>query len=137
MGTFNVEISMGDSEREHWTPLDALVDTGASIAAAPASVLREMGVTPLMRQTFRFAQGEVREMDVGQTWVRLEGKEVVTLVLFHDEGTPPLLGALTLEAAFVGVDPVGQRLVPVEGLMMRADPLTLAEAPLPTGTSST
>ena len=82
---------MGDSEREHWTPLDALVDTGASIAAAPASVLREMGVTPLMRQTFRFAQGGVREMDVGQTWVRLEGKEVVTLVLFNDEGTPPCL----------------------------------------------
>ena len=101
MGTFNVEISIGDSEREHWTPLDALVDTGASITAAPASVLREMGVTPLMRQTFRSAQGEVREM-------------------FNDEGTPPLLGALTLEAAFVGVDPVGQRQVPVEGLMMRA-----------------
>ena len=137
MGTFNVEISIGDSEREHWTPLDALVDTGASITAAPASVLREMSVTPLMRQTFRSAQGEVREMDVGQTWTRLEGKEVVTLVLFNDEGTPPLLGALTLEAAFVGVDPVGQRLVPVGGLRMRADLLHLADPLLPTGTAST
>ena len=91
-----------------------------------------------MRQTFRFAQGEVREMDVGQTWVRLEGKEVVTLVLLNDEGTPPLLGALTLEAAFVGVDAaVGQRLVPVEGLMMRADLLHPADPLLPTGTAST
>ncbi len=120
MGTFSVEISIGDSERKRWKPLDALVDTGASITAAPASVLRGLGVTPSMRQTFRFAQGEVREMDVGQTWVRVEEKEVVTLVLFNDEGTPPLLGALTLEAAFMGVDPVAQKLVPVKGLMMAA-----------------
>ena len=120
MGTFSVEIGIGDSQREHWTTLDALVDTGASITAAPASVLRELGVTPMMRQTFRFARGETREMDVGQTWVRIEGKEIVTLVLFNDEGTQPLLGALTLEAAFMGVDPVAQRLSPVEGLMMAA-----------------
>ena len=121
MGTFSVQISIGDTERESWVQLDALVDTGASITSAPASVLREMGITPLTRQTFRFAQGEVREMEIGQTWVRVEGKEVVTLVLFNDEGTSPLLGALTLEAIFMGVDPVGQQLVPVEGLMMRND----------------
>ncbi len=35
------------------------------------------------------------------------------------EGTQPLLGALALEGVFMGVDPVAQRLVPVEGLMMR------------------
>ena len=121
MGTFTVEIGIGDSERERWTQVEALVDTGASITAAPASLLRELGVAPSTRQTFRFAQGEVREMDVGQTWVRVEEKEVVTLVLFNDEGTPSLLGALTLEAAFMGVDPVGQKLVPVDGLMMGAD----------------
>ena len=34
--------------------------------------------------------------------------------------TPPLLGALTLEAAFMGVDPVAQKLVSVEGVMMGA-----------------
>ena len=29
-----------------------------------------------------------------------------------------MLGALALEALFLGVDPVAQRLVPVDGLMM-------------------
>jgi predicted aspartyl protease len=57
-------------------------------------------------------------MDVGQAWVRIEGEEIVTLVLFNEEGTTPLLGALALEGVFMGVDPVGQKLVPVEGLMM-------------------
>lgn len=118
MGTFSVRIAIGDQERQRWTTLDALVDTGASITSVPASVLRELGVEPITRKRFRFAQGETRSMDVGQTWIRVEGEEVVTLVLFNREGTPPLLGALALEALFVAVDPVAQKLVPAEGLMM-------------------
>ena len=118
MGTFSVRIAIGDQERERWTTLDALVDTGASITSVPASVLRDLGVEPITRKRFRFAQGETRSMDVGQTWIRVEGEEVVTLVLFNQEGTPPLIGALALEALFVAVDPVAQKLVPGEGLMM-------------------
>ena len=45
-------------------------------------------VEPLTRQSFQFGQGEVRLMDVGQTWVRIEGREVVTLVLFNDQREP-------------------------------------------------
>ena len=118
MGTFTVQIAIGDQDRGHWVTLDALVDTSASITSVPASVLRELGVAPITQERFRFAQGEIRTMDVGQTWVRVEGEEIVTLVLFNEEGTPPLLGALALEAVFMGVDPVGQKLVPVEGLML-------------------
>ena len=117
MGIFSVEIGIGDADRERWTQLNALVDTGASITSAPASVLRELGVEPSMRRRFESALGEAREMDVGQTWVRVEGEEIITLVLFNDEGTTPLLGALTLEAAFLGVDPVHRKLVSVAGLV--------------------
>lgn len=118
MGMFTVQIAIGDHERQQWTRLDALVDTGASITSVPSSVLRALGVVPMTQQRFRFVQGETRTMDVGQTWVRVEGRERITLVVFNEEGTTPLLGALALEAAFMGVDPVAQKLVPVEGLMM-------------------
>ena len=121
MGTFRVQINIGDSQGERWTSLDALVDTGASVVSAPASVLRDLNIAPIMRQTFRSAHGDVREMQLGRTWVRFEGREVMTLVVFNDEGSTPLLGALALEEAFLGVDPVGQRLVPVEGLLMSAE----------------
>ena len=56
-------------------------------------------------------------MTVGQTWVRTGDREVITLVLFNEEGTPPLLGALALEGMFLGVDPMGKRLVPMDGIM--------------------
>lgn len=118
MESLSIPISIGDQERERWTTLDALVDTGASITSVPASVLRDLGVAPMTRQNFQFGQGEVRLMDVGQTWMRIEGREVVTLVLFNEEGTLPLLGALALEGVFMGLDPVAKRLVPVAGLMV-------------------
>ncbi len=118
MGTFSVRIAVGDQERQRWITLDALVDTGASITSVPSSVLEGLDVEPMTQRRFRFAQGETRMMDVGQAWVRFEGEEVVTLVLFNEEGTPPLLGALALETAFMGIDPVAQKLVPVEGSMM-------------------
>ena len=119
MGIFSVEIEIGGQDRESWATVAALVDTGASITSAPASVLRELSVEPVAKQLFQFAQGETRLMDIGYARVRFEGHEIITQVLFNDEGTQPLLGAMALEGAYMGVDPIGKRLVPVPGLMMR------------------
>lgn len=118
MGTFYVTIGLGDVQGATWRTLDALVDTGASTTSVPASVLRQLGVRPLYTERFRFAQGEVREMPVGETRIRLAGREFTTQFVFNEEGTPALLGALALEAAYMAVNPVGQRLIPVEGLLM-------------------
>jgi hypothetical protein len=41
----------------------------------------------------------------------------VVLVVFAPEGTSPLLGATALENLSLGVDPVQQRLVPVNALL--------------------
>ncbi len=118
MGTFSVEIEISAQDNGRWQGMAALVDTGASITSAPASVLRELGVRPTTKQLFQFAQGETRVMDVGYAMLRFEGREIITQVLFNDEGTSPLLGAMALESAYMGVDPIAQRLIPVPGLMM-------------------
>jgi predicted aspartyl protease len=119
MGTFSVQIEIGDSARERWVTMDALVDTGSTMTSVPASLLGDLGVEPESSELFEFAQGEIRALEVGYTWVRVAGKEVMTPVMFNDEGTPALLGAIALESAFMGVDPVRQRLIPVRGLAMR------------------
>ena len=119
MGTFTIQIEIADPNRDRWTTLDALVDTGASITFAPASILQDLGVEPAAQQLFQFAQGETRQIDIGYARLRFEGKEIITPVLFNDEGSPPLLGAMALENAFMDVDPVANRLIPVPGLMMK------------------
>ena len=118
MGIFFVEIEIGDPAGQHWVGLEALVDTGASLTSIATSVLEDLGVRPLYTERFRFAQGEVRELPVGETRIRLAGKEFTTQFVFNEEGTPALLGALALEGAFLAVDPVGKRLISVEGLLM-------------------
>ena len=120
MGTFHVAIELGNEQGENWQTLDALVDTGASTTSVPADVLRRLGVRPVSTERFRFDQGEVQELPIGYTWIRFAGKELMTQVIFNAVGNSPLLGALALEAAYMAVDPVGQRLIPVECLLTKS-----------------
>ena len=94
--------------------MDALVDTGAFMTSVPASVLLSLGVQPVAKRRVRFGQGEVRELDYGQTWLRFNGQEIMTFILFNEEGTTPLLGSYALEGLFMAVDTVAQQLVPLE-----------------------
>ena len=120
MGTFRVPIEIGDPRGERYEQVEALVDTGATYTTAPASVLQRLGVTPHDRVPFILADGRRIERDVGQTWVRVDGKSVISLVVFAEEGVEPLLGAYTLEGVLLTVDPANQRLVPTPGLLMRS-----------------
>ena len=121
MGTFNVDMEIGDPDGTRFETVKALVDTGATFTSAPASMLRELGVAPLSEGTFTLADGSRSERQVGQTWMRLNGERFITPVIFADERSAPLLGAVTLEIFRLGVDPVGKRLIPVDGLLLRAD----------------
>ena len=118
MGTFFVEIEIGDSEGQRWVPVEALVDTGSSTCSLPSSVLADLGVSPSRQKRYCFAQGETRTMGVGQTYIRLMDEEFITDFIFNEEGTIPLLGALALESAHLAVDPHGNRLIPEDGILL-------------------
>ncbi len=122
MGTFRVPIEIGDPQGDRFERVEALVDTGASYSVLPASVLRQLEVTPHDHVTFILADGREIEREVGRTWVRIDGKTEITLVVFGEEGTEALLGAYTLEGLRLGVDPYNRRLVPTPGLLMTMRP---------------
>ena len=119
MGTFRVAIEIGDPQGQHFERVEALVDTGASYTVAPASLLRRLGVTPHDWVPFILADGRQIERDLGRTWVRIDGKAEITLVVFGEEGVEPLLGAYILEGLRLGIDPYNRRLVPKPGLLMQ------------------
>ena len=118
MGTFQVSIAVGDPEGQQYESLEALVDTGAAYSTLPGSLLRRLGVPSGRRVEFELADGTIIERDVGQTWVRINGATAIVPVVFAEEGSEPLLGAVTLGIFLLAVDPVRQRLVPVRGLLM-------------------
>ena len=114
MGCFNVRMEIGGQQGDRWTSVDALVDTGAFFSSVPASMLRELGVSPATSQNFRFGDGSIKRMNIGRTWIRVNGREVSTQVTFGEEGSPVLLGAYAIEGLRFGIDPVKQRLFPLE-----------------------
>ena len=114
MGCFNVKMDIGGRQDDRMIVADALVDTGAFFSSAPASVLRGLGVSPIMSRNFRFGDGRIRRMNIGRTWLRVDGHEANTLIMFNEEGTSFILGALALEEMLLGIDPVEERLFPLE-----------------------
>lgn len=115
MGTFRVEIGVG-AERGRYESVDVLVDTGATYTVLPRALLDELGIVPYTRAPFVIADGSEVELEIGRAWVRIDGQEELTRVVFGDAA---LLGAFTLEGFLLAPDPVGQRLVSVKGLLMR------------------
>lgn len=64
------------------------------------------------------ADGVIIEREAASVPIRLNGETLPTLCIFGDEGSEPLLGALTLEEFSLGVDPVNRKLVPIISLLL-------------------
>ena len=117
MGTFSVQIQVGDLAGNLYVEVEALVDTGASDTMLPQDILRRLGIIPVDRFTYSLADETIVEYDVGEARLRLDGRERTTQVVFGPEGATPLLGATTLQLFHLGVDPLQEQLVPVRGLL--------------------
>ncbi len=118
VGTFSVRIEVGDPDGKRFQAIEAIVDTGATRTTIPSSVLNALGVDPYRKAAFRLADGRMRELGLGRTRVRVDGREEFTQVAFGEDGMPCLLGAITLEELDLAVDPVNKRLVPTAGLLL-------------------
>jgi aspartyl protease family protein len=117
MSTFTHPIEIGDPAGDTFELLEARVDTGATFTVVPADTLRRLGVKPLESLPFELADERVIEREVGETKVRIAGKTISTPVVFGGEEGEALIGAHTLERAFLAVDPARHRLVPTRGLL--------------------
>ena len=115
MGTFNVTIQIGNLNGEYFEDIEVMVDTGATTTVIPRSILAGLGIQPTIRRTFEYASGQQVQLDMAQANTRVEGIETNTWIIFGEEGISPLLGAYTLEGAFLAVDPYNQQLIPVVG----------------------
>ena len=117
MGIFRVPLQVGNPFTGQTELVDAVVDTGAADSVMPTSLLRRLGIEPVRVRPYRTASGERVEYEVGWALFSAEGERCVANVVFGPEENP-LMGATTLEQLYLAVDPVDQRLVPQEGLLL-------------------
>lgn len=113
MGSFFCPITIIGPQGEE--TIQALVDTGATLTVVPRPILERLGVRPVGRRRFSLADGRLMEYEIGSAIARLDGQELPTICVFGDADMEPLIGVVTLESFFLGVDPVNQTLIPVPG----------------------
>ncbi|MYC38549.1 MAG: hypothetical protein F4X66_16800 [Chloroflexi bacterium] len=113
MGTFSVSMLVGNLEESSFVEVQALADTGSVHSYIPQDVLEGVNVRPTETRAFAFADERVVDIPFGYAVFVIEGMEVIAPVIFAAEGSSPLLGATTLEAAHLATDSVNERLTPV------------------------
>ena len=105
------KAGVGDQQGRQFEDLEVTVDTGSTFTAVPRALLQRLGVPVRRSARSRLADGSSVPVDIGWTVVRLEDQIFATQVTFAEENEPSLLA---VEDALLAVDPVGQRLAPVE-----------------------
>ena len=99
--------------------VEFLIDSGAIYSVVPTPVLEKLGMRPLKEEEFRLADGSriVRKKGIAlfKHRERVGGADVI----FGEEHDSNLLGALTLEALGLSLDPLRRELKPL--------PMILAE----------
>ena len=114
MGKLTVTIGVADQQGAQFHDVEVTVDTGSTFTAVPRTLLERLGVPVARQARSRLADGSTVPVDIGWTMIRLENQVFPTRVTFADEDEPSLLGVVSLEEALLAVDPVGQRLTPVD-----------------------
>lgn len=96
--------------------VDALVDTGSTFTAIPSAILERLGVTAHRSVSLKLADGRVGQRRIGRVLAEIDGVREEILCVFADADDLTTIGAHTLEAFLLAVDPVERRLVPAEAL---------------------
>jgi predicted aspartyl protease len=117
MSVFSVPIEVGSLQGQQFERVDAWVDTRAFYSNVPRPLLETLGIVPHKRERFMLADGRIVESDIGHMWIRVGDRTEITLVLFAEPASQPLLGAYTLEGLALDVDLVNRRLVPKPWLL--------------------
>lgn len=114
MGITQVVVEIGSPARPAKTvALEFIVDSGAVYSVVPASVLRKLGIKPLAVETFTLANGAKVRRRKGIALFRFSGRVGGADVIFGEKDDSTLLGALTLEALGLALDPLKRRLKPI------------------------
>jgi clan AA aspartic protease len=91
-----------------------LVDSGAIYSIVPANVLRRLGIKPHRKtRTFTLADGSSITREIGNAIFQIDGESGASPVIFGETGDSSLLGAVSLEAAGLLLDPVKRILRPL------------------------
>ena len=93
--------------------VEFLIDSGAVYSVVPRALLERLKIPPLTEQEFRLANGDRIVRQKGVAVFRYQDRVGGADVIFGEEGDSSLLGAFTLEALGLSLDPLRRELKPL------------------------
>ena len=114
MGLTVLEVEVGNpANPEIRERVEFLVDSGPIYSVVPAPILKKLGPKPVAEQEFRLADGNKILRRKGIALFKYGDRIGGADVIFGEEGDSVLLGAFTLEALGLTLDPLRRELRPL------------------------
>jgi predicted aspartyl protease len=114
MGLTVLEIGVGNPANPEVVRLvEFLVDSGATYSVVPSPLLEELKIKPIAEQSFRLADGSKITRKKGVAIFKYGDQIGGADVIFGEEDDSTLLGAFTLEALGLALDPFKRELRPL------------------------
>lgn len=114
MGLTVLEVEVGNPATPEVTEeIEFLLDSGAIYSVVPTPILERLGIRPLTEQEFRLADGTKIVRKKGMALFKYGDRIGGADVIFGEEGDSVLLGAFTLEALGLSLDPLRRELKPL------------------------
>ncbi len=111
MGLTVLEVEVGNPANPETTEkVEFLIDSGAVYSVVPIPILERLGIKPLTAQEFRLANGTKITRKKGIALFKYGDRIGGADVIFGEEGDSLLLGAFTLEALGLSLDPLRREL---------------------------
>jgi len=121
MGLAVLEIEVGNPATPEATKtVEFLIDSGAVYSVVPTPILESLGIKPLADEAFRRADGSKIVRKKGGAFFKHGDRVGVADVIFGEEGDSTLLGAFTLEALGLTLDPLRRELRPLPMILGRS-----------------
>jgi clan AA aspartic protease len=120
MGLTTLKVEVGNpATPEKVEKVEFLIDSGAIYSVVPAPILEKLGIKPLTEEEFRLANGETIKRKKGVALFKYGNRIGGADVIFGEVGDSTLLGAFTLEALGLMLDPLKRELKPIPMLLAR------------------
>ena len=114
MGLTVLEVEVGNPANPEDTRLvELLIDSGAIYSVIPTPLLEDLGILPLAEQEFRLADGSKITRRKGIALFKYGDRIGGADVIFGEPEDSTLLGAFTLEALGLALDPLRRELIPL------------------------
>jgi clan AA aspartic protease len=102
---------------EKFAEVEFLVDSGAVYSLVPGKILDELGIEPYKEMNFSLADGTSIKRRISSAYFEYGDESGPAPVIYGEEGDTALLGATTLEAMGLVLNPFTRTLHPMRMLL--------------------